>query len=102
MLLPLLAFLFGTLLVGSAALKLMPDRAVVIDRRLQELTMPREDQPEAKPRFESLVGVFKRIGEKAPRSPKELGTLRLRLVQAGYRRDEAITVFFGMRVLCAF
>jgi tight adherence protein C len=43
----------------------------------------------------------KRVGEKAPRSPKELGTLRLRLVQAGYRRDEAITVFFGIRVVFA-
>ena len=102
LLLPLLAFVFGMHLVGAAAMKLMPNRAVAIDRRLQELTMPREDEPEAKPRMQSLVGMFKRIGEKAPRSPKELGNLRLRLVQAGYRRDEAITVFFGIRVLCAF
>jgi tight adherence protein C len=43
----------------------------------------------------------KRVGEKAPRSPKELGTLRLRLVQAGYRRDEALTVFFGIRIVFA-
>ena len=45
--------------------------------------------------------MFKRVGEKAPRSPKELGQLRLRLVQAGYRRDEALTIFFGIRVLFA-
>ena len=30
-----------------------------------------------------LIGLFKRIGDKVPRSPKEMGTLRLRLVQAG-------------------
>ena len=30
-----------------------------------------------------------------------MGTLRLRLVQAGYRRDEALTIFFGMRVAFA-
>ena len=43
--------------------------------------------------------MFKRVGEKAPRSPKEMGALRLRLVQAGYRRDEALTIFFGIRVV---
>jgi tight adherence protein C len=30
-----------------------------------------------------------------------LGNLRLRLVQAGFRRDEALTVFFGVRVALA-
>jgi tight adherence protein C len=45
--------------------------------------------------------MFKRLGEKAPRSAKELGSLRLRLVQAGYRRDEAVTIFFGIRVAAA-
>jgi tight adherence protein C len=31
-----------------------------------------------------------------------MGKLRLRLVQAGYRRDEALYVFFGMRIAFAF
>jgi tight adherence protein C len=100
MFLPVLAFVFGTALVGAAALLLMPRRQAAIDRRLEELMAPREEEP-AKPRWQSLIGVFKRIGEKAPRSPKEMGSLRLRLVQAGYRRDEAVTIFFGMRVLFA-
>ncbi|HVL68961.1 MAG TPA: type II secretion system F family protein [Vicinamibacterales bacterium] len=100
LMLPLLAFVFGTALVGAAALLLMPRRAPAIDRRLQELT-EREDVDTPKPRFQSLIGLFKRVGEKAPRSPKELGTLRLRLVQAGYRRDEALTIFFGIRILFA-
>nr|MBA3297681.1 type II secretion system F family protein [Acidobacteriota bacterium] len=100
MFLPVLAFVFGTALVGAAALLLMPRRAVAIDRRLEELTVSRSDEP-VKPRRHALVGLFKRIGEKVPRSPKEMGSLRLRLVQAGYRREEALTIFFGMRVLLA-
>ena len=99
--LPLLAFVFGTTLVGGAALLLMPRREAAIDRRLQELTESRDDAEPARPRFQSLIGLFRRIGEKVPRSPKEMGTLRLRLVQAGFRRDEALTIFFGIRVLFA-
>ena len=49
----------------------------------------------------ALVGFIKRVGEKVPRSPKEMGSLRLRLVQAGYRREEALTFFFGIRVVFA-
>jgi tight adherence protein C len=99
MLLPILAFIFGTLIIAGGAMALMPRRASAIDRRLEELMLDssREEQ-EARPRFQSLVGMLKRVGEKAPRSPKELGALRLRLVQAGYRRDEALTIFFGIRV----
>ena len=99
-LLPLLAFVFGSLLVTGAALFFMPSKAVAIDRRLEEL-MPGREPQEEKRTFAALVTVFKRIGEKAPRSPKEMGTLRLRLVQAGYRRDEAMTIFFGIRISLA-
>ncbi|HEY7499791.1 MAG TPA: type II secretion system F family protein [Vicinamibacterales bacterium] len=102
MLLPLLAFIFGSVVVGGAAFFLMPNRAVAIDRRLEELTTGRvrDDVEQAGP-LDAFVSFVKRVGEKAPRSPKELGTLRLRLVQAGYRRDEAVTVFFGIRVVFA-
>ena len=96
LLIPLLAFVFGTAIVGGFAYALAPSRASAIESRIEELTMPREE--EEKPRFQSLVGMLKRVGEKAPKSAKELGTLRLRLVQAGYRRDEALTIFFGLRV----
>jgi tight adherence protein C len=96
---PLLAFVFGTALVAAAAYALMPNRAAAIDRRLEELTIGRER--EEKPRFQAISGVLKRLGEKAPRSAKELGSLRLRLVQAGFRRDEALTTFFGIRIFFA-
>ena len=99
MLLPLLAFVFGSLIIAGGALVFMPNKAAAIDRRLEELTLGREE--EQKPRLQALIALFKRIGEKVPRSPKELGPLRLRLVQAGFRRDEAITIFFGIRVMFA-
>lgn len=99
MMIPFLAFLFGTALVGGLAYAFMPSSAGAIDRRLEELTLPRD--VEHKPRFQSVVGMLKRLGERAPKSPKEMGTLRLRLVQAGYRRDEALTIFFGIRVFFA-
>jgi tight adherence protein C len=100
--LPLLAFVLGMVLVGGAAYALMPNRAIAIDRRLEELTTGRgRDDDEAKPGLDKLLGFVKRVGEKAPRSAKELGSLRMRLVQAGYRRDEALTIFFGIRVVFA-
>ena len=98
--LPLLAFVFGSLLVGAAFFLLMPSKAVAIDRRLEELMPDRVSVSEGRG-FKTLVGLFKRVGEKAPRSPKELGQLRLRLVQAGFRRDEALTIFFGIRITFA-
>jgi tight adherence protein C len=101
LLLPVLAFVFGSLLIGAAAYALMPSRAAAIDRRLEELTLDRGGEDPPKRKFEAMVGMFKRIGEKMPRSPKELGPLRLRLVQAGYRREEALTIFFGIRVMFA-
>ena len=100
MFLPLLAFVFGTLIITAVAMAMMPRRASAIERRLEELTIG-ASQEEARPRFQNLIGMLKRVGEKAPRSPKELGQLRLRLVQAGYRRDEALTIFFGIRVTFA-
>ncbi len=102
MLLPLLAFVFGSLIIAAAALVLLPNKAAAIDRRLEELTLTSDSEATRKSRLESLVGMFKRIGERVPRSAKEMGSLRLRLVQAGYRREEAITIFFGIRVAFAF
>jgi tight adherence protein C len=96
---PFLAFLFGTALVGGLAYALIPTSGTAIDRRLAELTFTREE--EEKPRLQSLVSALKRLGERAPKSTKELGALRLRLVQAGYRREEAVTIFFGIRVAFA-
>jgi tight adherence protein C len=102
LMLPLLAFVFGSALVAAAAIAFMPARAGAIDQRLEELSSFGHDADvEEKPRMQSLVAMLKRVGERAPKSPKEMGNLRLRLVQAGYRRDEALTIFFGSRIAFA-
>jgi tight adherence protein C len=99
LLIPILAFLFGTVVVGAFAYALTPSRADALASRIEELTLSRDE--EKKPRFKAVMGVLRRLGEKAPKSPKEMGNLRLRLLQAGYRRDEALTIFFGIRVAFA-
>jgi tight adherence protein C len=100
-LIPLLAFVFGMLVIVVTGMMLMGGRTAAIDQRLEELSGFVERPEEKKARFESVAGVMKRLGEKAPRSAKELGSLRLRLVQAGFRREEALTIFFGIRVAAA-
>jgi tight adherence protein C len=94
-----LAFLLGTALVVGGAYALMPSGADAIDRRLADLSLAQVE--EEKPRYKSLIAALKRVGERAPKSTKEMGTLRLRLVQAGFRRDEALTIFLGIRVAFA-
>ncbi len=76
---------------------------LAIDRRLEELTTGRvrDDEEDDRPTVDRMLKFVKRVGEKAPRTAKELGSLRTRLVQAGYRREEAMTVFFGIRIVFA-
>jgi tight adherence protein C len=101
---PILVFLVGGVLIGGMAMLVMnrtASTAIAIESRLEEIADMRERPEEQRPRFQSLIATFKRLGERAPKSPRELGNLRLRLVQAGFRRDEALTVFFGIRVAFA-
>jgi tight adherence protein C len=100
-LIPLLAFVFGTLVIMVTGMMLMGGRTAAIQQRLEELSGFVDHPEEKKARFQSIAGVMKRLGEKAPRSARELGPLRLRLVQAGFRRDDALTIFFGIRVALA-
>jgi tight adherence protein C len=59
MLLPLLAFVFGTLLITAGAMLFMPRRASAIERRLEELTVGGGAAPaETIPRFQGLIGVL--------------------------------------------
>jgi tight adherence protein C len=99
--LTLLAFVFGTLLVVAVGLRMAGSRTSVIDQRLREVVGPSETTAGAQPSFAALVGALKRVGTRVPRSPGEMGKLRLRLVRAGFRGDEALAVFFGMRLAIA-
>jgi tight adherence protein C len=96
-LLPLLAFAFGTLVVSAVAYLVMGNSTVTIDKRLREVGLP--DRPvEASNEPHQITAFLKRVGERIPKSPSELGKLQLRLVQAGYRRPDALMIFLGVRV----
>ena len=98
-LLPLLAFLFVSLLAYAAYIAFAPSLAGHVERRLAEIggaTVQVEP-----PSWEKLSATFKRMGRVAPQSPSEMGKLQRRLVAAGYRNNEALIVFLGIRVACA-
>src|SRR5439155_20422181 len=58
---------------------------------------------DARPSFrQELIARLKRLGEMAPKSAAEMGKLQRKLVAAGYRRHEAIWIFFGIRIGVAF
>jgi tight adherence protein C len=101
LLLPLLVFAFATLVIGAVGIRVMAGRTSVVDRRLQEVTGHRPQDAD-QPQFETVVRMLKQVGSKVPRSPAEMGKLRLRLVQSGFRSDEALPIFFGIRVALGF
>ena len=101
LLLPILAFLFVSLLIGAAAMAMSPANGGVIQRRLGELRglsdMP-VDAPS--PYGESVKRTLTRLGKYAPTSASEMGKLKGRLVCAGFRGGEALPVFIGLRLGC--
>ena len=97
MLLPLLAFTFATLVVAALGLRFASTRSSLIDRRLAELT----EKSESGPRFVVIKDAIKTLGTKMPASPSEMGKVRLRLVQAGFRSTEALPLFYGIRATIA-
>jgi tight adherence protein C len=100
MLLPLLAFVFGSLLVTAVTYALTTRKAGLNDR-LRDVVggLPPVDENNAS--NEQIVAFLKRIGERVPQNPGEMGKLQLRLVMAGYRSSEAVMVFLGIRVAFA-
>ena len=100
MLLPLLAFVFGSLLVTAITYALTTRKAGLNDR-LRDVVggLPPVDENNAS--NEQIVAFLKRIGERVPQNPGEMGKLQQRLVMAGYRSSEAVLVFLGIRVAFA-
>jgi len=96
LLLPLLGFVFVTLLITAGAMALAPANAGRIEERLAEIG---GIEPVDSGRYERMIlDSLKRIGQVAPKSPSEMGKLQQRLVAAGYRSNEALITFFGIRV----
>ncbi|MBI3048371.1 MAG: type II secretion system F family protein [Acidobacteria bacterium] len=101
LILPLLAFATVSLLVAAGALALSPGRAAIVRRRLGEVTgRPVKTGADAVT-YERVVTALKHIGSAVPKSPSEMTKLQLRLVHAGFRRHDAVPLFFGIRAGCA-
>jgi len=99
MLIPLLAFVFVSLLVVAAAMMFAPGSAAVIERRLGEVTGAPFRPAEIDGGYGQVaVQTLKRLGSVAPKSPSEMSKLRQRLIAAGYRNTEAVVVFFDIRL----
>jgi tight adherence protein C len=102
LLLPIVAFLIASILVGVAAYAFAPSGVSPIERRLAEVVGPREKAAAQSAAYgKAAVKLLKRLGTHAPQSAKEVGKLRQRLVAAGFRGSEALIVFYGIRVGCA-
>ena len=97
LLLPLMGFLFISLLVTAIGMRFMRGETA-IERRLGELGVsgPLPSVPTAG--NERLLKTLKRLGQAAPKPSREIGKLKERLIHSGYRGSEALTVFFGIRL----
>ena len=100
LLLPLLAFAFGSLLVAAAALALAPTAEATLERRLGEITGAPMRQPVEEAGYgKAAANTLKRLGSIGPKSSAaETTKLRQRLVAAGYRNSESLLVFLGLRI----
>ena len=98
--LPLLGFVFVSLLVAAAAMAFSGAGATTVDRRLEEIAglYGKPVEQEAGTFDKRVTDTLKRLGNAVPRSPSEMGKLQQRLVTAGYRNNEAVAIFFGIRV----
>ena len=100
LMLPLLAFVFASVVVAAVGIRFAGNRGTVIDRRLAEVTGHTEREIE-KPKFTAVKEALKKLGSKVPVNPKDVGKVRLRMIQAGYRGGEAVPLFYGLRMSIA-
>lgn len=56
----------------------------------------------AEPEASSIVSVLHQIGSRVPSSEADINTLRANLVRGGFRSENAVAVFFGLRIFTTF
>jgi tight adherence protein C len=57
------------------------------------------DNDIAEPQASTIVTVLHQIGSKVPSSEMEIATLRANLIRGGFRSENAVPVFFGLRII---
>jgi tight adherence protein C len=96
-----LAFLAVFLLIGSGGFLLFY-REVML-KRISEAISPRPKEKSLTSAVEkaksSLGGLMQSVENLIPKSEKEVGVLRQRLIRAGFRNDSAVKIFYGSKVL---
>jgi tight adherence protein C len=97
LLLPLAGFLFISLLVAAIGMAFLRGETTN-ERRLGELGMAGPSPAASLHGNERLLKALKRLGRAAPKPSREIGKITERLIYAGYRGPEALTVFFGIRL----
>ena len=56
----------------------------------------------AEPQASTIVSVLHQIGSRVPSSEGDITNLRAQLVRAGFRSENAVAVFFGLRIFATF
>jgi tight adherence protein C len=56
-------------------------------------------QESAEPEASTVVTVLQQIGSHVPSSETEVANLRVDLIRGGFRSDNALTVFYGLRIV---
>lgn len=54
------------------------------------------------PESSSIVSVLHQIGSRVPSSEADINTLRANLIRGGFRSENAVAVFFGLRIFTTF
>lgn len=84
--------------------EVVPGRQGAISRRLAELEADRDGTPEVLRRrrrqaqAEKLAGIVETLGQRVESGYKDVGALRLRLIQAGFPSARAVPLFLGARL----
>ncbi|HJZ60208.1 MAG TPA: type II secretion system F family protein [Gemmataceae bacterium] len=101
-------FVFGAFVAGTFwLLSMISNRNSQAEERLERIGRPKSlveiemSQAENKNRFSGLRDMFSNLGvAMEPQSETERNTLRIKLANAGFRSEQAASVYQGIRVVC--
>ncbi|MFO0796869.1 MAG: type II secretion system F family protein [Gemmataceae bacterium] len=101
-------FVFGAIVAGTFwVLSAISSRNSQAEERLERIGRPKSlldidvSGPESRHRFAGLKDMFSNLGgAMESQSELEKNTLRVKLANAGFRSEQAASVYLGLRVVC--